>query len=85
MKLLDKVKAFLADWWSRLKSAIHFRSIQLAILAGGIGGYFQTYPDQYQGLLGMIPEWVRPFAGIALFGILPLIARLVKQDTPSSS
>lgn len=77
---LERARVFTLDWFDRFRKGLRYRSIQLAFAAGGLGAYFQVYPDQYQGLVSHIPEVWRPVVGLIIFGALPAIVRLMKQN-----
>lgn len=56
MKLID-------DW----RKAHKLASVRLAALAGMIAAYFATYPEQFDAVMGMVPEWARFLIGFAVF------------------
>ncbi|WP_408585898.1 hypothetical protein [Novosphingobium sp.] len=55
--------------WAReaLARALYWQqhaSIRLAFVAGLLASWATTYPDQWAGVVGMLPERLRPFAGL---------------------
>ena len=52
------------------KHWIRWHSMQLALLAAAMATYFTENPDQWERIIALMPEWVKPFTGVALFLVL---------------
>lgn len=61
-------------------------SVQLAVLAGAAGAWFMANPDDWTAAVNALPEAVRPFAGLIMFGLVPVMVRgfttAPRQDEP---